>query len=41
MAITRDIWRYGREHGYLIFDRKNEGRMRVPVDFGDKVVALD
>ena len=41
VAITRDIWRFGRERGYLLFDRKNEGRMRVPVDFSDKVVALD
>jgi len=41
VAITRDIWRYGRDRGYLLFDRKNEGRMRIPVDFSEKVVALD
>ena len=41
MAITRDIWRYGRDRGYLLFDRKNEGRMRIPVDFREKVMALD
>jgi DEAD/DEAH box helicase domain-containing protein len=41
VAITRDIWRYGRDRGYLLFDRKNEGRMRIPVDFSEKVLALD
>lgn len=41
VAITRDIWRYGRNRGYLLFDRKNEGRMRIPVDFSEKIVALD
>ncbi len=33
VRITRDIWRFGRDHGYLLFDRRGEGRMRVPVDF--------
>lgn len=41
VAITRDIWRYGRDKGYLLFDRKNEGRMRIPVDFREKVMAPD
>lgn len=41
VAITRDIWRFGRDRGYLLFDRKNEGRMRIPVDFREKIVALD
>ena len=41
VRITRDIWRFGREKGYLVFDRKNEGRMRVPIDFNEKIVALD
>ncbi|MEE2657131.1 MAG: DEAD/DEAH box helicase [Candidatus Latescibacterota bacterium] len=33
VRLTRDIFRYGLDHGYLLFDRKNEGRMRVPVDW--------
>ena len=41
MRITRDIWRFGRDHGYLLFDRRGEGRMRVPVDFRERVTALD
>lgn len=41
VRITRDIWRFGRDHGYLLFDRRGEGRMRVPVDFREKVTALD
>lgn len=41
VAITRDIWRYGRDRGYLLFDRKDQGRMRIPVDFSEKVTALD
>ena len=41
VRITRDIWRFGRDKGYLLFDRKNEGRMRVPIDFREKIIALD
>jgi len=41
VRITRDIWRFGRDRGYLLFDRKKEGRMRIPIDFKDKVIALD
>ena len=40
VRITRDIWRFGRDHGYLLFDRRGEGRMRVPVDFRERVTAL-
>ena len=31
VEITRDLFNYGVERGYLLFDRKGEGRMRVPV----------
>ncbi len=31
VKLTRDIFRHGVDKGYLLFDRKNEGRMRVPV----------
>ena len=31
--ITRDLFQYGLTHGHLLFDRKNEGRLRVPVDW--------
>ena len=41
VAITGDSWGYGRDRGYLLVDRKNEGRMRIPVDFREKVMALD
>ena len=40
VRITRDIWRFGRDRGYLLFDRRGEGRMRVPVDFRERVTAL-
>ena len=29
--LTRDLFRYGLSHGHLLFDRKGEGRLRVPV----------
>ena len=29
--LTRDLFRYGLTHGHLLFDRKGEGRLRVPV----------
>lgn len=41
VEITRDIWRHGRDKGYLLFDRKEQGRMRIPVDFSEKVLAFD
>ena len=41
VRITRDIWRFGRDHGYLLFERRGEGRMRVPVDFRESVTALE
>ena len=31
--LTRDLFRYGLTHGHLLFDRKGEGRLRVPVDW--------
>ncbi len=40
VRITRDIWRFGRDRGYLLFERRGEGRMRVPVDFRERVTAL-
>ncbi|NKB68940.1 MAG: DEAD/DEAH box helicase [Candidatus Latescibacteria bacterium] len=33
VELTRDLFRYGLDKGYLLFDRKNEGRMRVPLDW--------
>jgi DEAD/DEAH box helicase domain-containing protein len=33
VEITRDLFQYGRAHGYLLFDRKDQGRLRVPVDW--------
>ena len=39
VEITRDLFRYGLTHGHLLFDRKGEGRLRVPVDWElDKLV---
>ena len=33
VRITRDIFHHGLEKGFLLFDRKNEGRMRLPVSW--------
>ena len=33
VKITRDIFLYGRENGYLLFDNKAGNTVRVPVDF--------
>ena len=33
VEITRDLWLHGQAHGHLLFDRKGEGRLRVPVDW--------
>ncbi len=31
--VTRNLFRYGLERQYLLFDRKGEGRMRIPVNW--------
>ena len=31
VKITRDLFQHGVDEGYLVFDRRGEGRMRVPV----------
>jgi DEAD/DEAH box helicase domain-containing protein len=33
VELTRDLTCYGQEHGHLLFDRKDQGRLRVPVDW--------
>jgi DEAD/DEAH box helicase domain-containing protein len=33
VQITRDLYRFGLEKGYLLFDNKAGQRVRVPVDF--------
>ena len=33
VELTRDLFYYALEHSYLLFDRKNEGRMRIPLDW--------
>ncbi|MCA1905092.1 MAG: DEAD/DEAH box helicase [Desulfarculus sp.] len=33
VALTRDLFRHGQEHGHLLFERKEQGRLRVPVDW--------
>ena len=39
VEITRDLFRYGLTHGHLLFDRKGQGRLRVPVTWDlDKLV---
>ena len=33
VELTRDLFHYGLDNGYLLFDRKGHGRMRVPLDW--------
>ena len=33
VELTRDLFYYALEHSYLLFDRKSEGRMRIPLDW--------
>ena len=43
VKITRDLFKHGVDEGYLVFDRRGEGRMRVPVawDVGELAGADD
>ncbi len=33
VELTRDLFYYALKEQYLLFDRKNEGRMRIPLDW--------
>ena len=33
VEVTRDLFHFGISRGHLLFDRRGEGRMRVPVDW--------
>jgi DEAD/DEAH box helicase domain-containing protein len=33
VELTRDLFQYGLDHGHLIFERKGQGRMRIPLDW--------
>ena len=33
VKLTRDLYRYGRDKGYLIFEDKSNRKVRIPVDW--------
>ena len=33
VELTRDLFQYGLDHGHLLFDRKGQGRLRIPLDW--------
>lgn len=33
VEVTRDLFQYGLDHGYLLFHRKGQGRMRIPLSW--------
>ena len=35
VRITRDLYRFGCENGYLLYRRKNGQVARIPVTWGD------
>ena len=39
VQLTRDLFRHGLDKGFLLFDRRNQGRIRVPVSWRDQVEA--
>ncbi len=40
VEVTRNLFQFGLDHGYLLFDRKGEGRLRIPLDWDlDALVA--
>lgn len=39
VEVTRDLFQYGLDNGYLIFDRKGQGRMRIPLDWDLNALA--
>jgi DEAD/DEAH box helicase domain-containing protein len=33
VAVTRDLYRFGRDHHYLLFENKSKRKVRLPVDW--------
>jgi DEAD/DEAH box helicase domain-containing protein len=33
VKLTRDLFLFGRQNGYLIFSNRSQKRMRIPVDW--------
>jgi DEAD/DEAH box helicase domain-containing protein len=33
VKITTDLYRFGRDNGYLIYEDKNNAKLRIPVDW--------
>lgn len=33
VELTRDLFHHGLNHGHLLFDRRGQGRMRIPLDW--------
>ena len=33
VEITRNLFRFGMDKGYLLYDRKDDGRLRIPLDW--------
>jgi hypothetical protein len=39
VEITHDLFLYGVRHGYLLFDRKGIGEVRIPVNWGKERIC--
>jgi DEAD/DEAH box helicase domain-containing protein len=33
VELTRDLFQYGLDNGHLLFERRGQGRMRIPLDW--------
>ena len=40
VELTRDLFNFALKEGYLLFDRKNEGRMRIMMDWDIEKLIL-
>ena len=34
VKITTDLYRFGRDNGYLIYEDKENNKLRIPLDWG-------
>ncbi len=41
VAITRDLYQFGVENGYLLYQRKDGRTLRIPVSWKDELLAPD
>jgi DEAD/DEAH box helicase domain-containing protein len=41
VKITRDLYRYGRDNGHLVYEDRRQNKLRIPVNWGKEMKIED